>query len=819
MNSTSIRSITPVLLAALLAASTASSAAPDLGTADQSAVAAICSGSPTPLPVLTGRKRLLLADRDGEVNPLHDQLPSAIRAGSLDKTGAVACLEIRETVLENCNFGPLFPAIPRVRRDYLVSLYSVENPADFTLVTIAPGGTPRTCQNAGTIDSSVTAITGSLPEAASVLAAIASLQLDALDPDGDGYSNLEEFVQGTDMNDPASPGMEISVAANSRKQLVIPEGEAITLSISLNPGSHLRETVDYYLYADSLAGMFAFFYPRRFEPVTSRQASVSGPALRFNDVPIITLPALGVGDYEVAFEVVIDADTSIRSSAAISVVPNTWQFTEVSQAAGLDYTHGFAVSNQGAAHDRRTNAAGVAAGDYDRDGWVDLYIPRGTIGPNLLYRNLGNGTFAEVGAAAGVDLTGRENAAATFADYDGDGWLDLVVTGMNGTQVTLFHNDGDGTFTDVTGKSGFPPMSLTYGASFADYDKDGDLDLWLNHWLFRAEQKFLWRNNGDGTFTDVSSAAGIPAGPANLAADFTTNFADINNDGWLDLLISGDYGSSQVFTSDRDGTFTLATTPAISDENGMGGAVGDYDNDGDLDWFVTSIYDYRTHEEYPWGITGNRFYRNDGAGNFSDVTDATGTRVGHWGWGACFADFNNDGWLDLFHVNGFSGGGDASVIPFLTDPSQLFIADQNGGFLERSMELGLIDDGQGRGIVCFDYDRDGDVDLFIANNRQPPALFRNDSGNGNHYLHVRLEGEALNSEAVGARIYLTAGGQTQMRELRAGSNYLSQNPVVAYFGLGSYTTADRIRVIWPSGTEVILEDVEADQFLFVSRPD
>jgi len=785
-----------------------------LSTAEKATVAAFCSGQSPELPLITNRNRLLLADPSGDLHAAHGELPKSIRASSFNRTGAIACLNEVEVTLNNCNFGPLFPSIPRVRRDYLLTVVSVENPDQGFLSATLAGSEPPACENAGTIDSTVKSIPGALPGSAFIQDVLTALDLDAKDPDGDGYTNLEEFVQQTDMQDAGSPGMEIAVAANQSASLVIPEGEAITLSISLNPGTHLKEKVDYYLYAESLAGMFAYFYPKRFEPVESQQASARGPALRFSDFPIITLPALGVGEYEFIFEVAITGEPPLRSTASISVVPNNWQFTEISLAAGIDYSHGFAVSNSGSAHDRRTNSAGVAAGDYDGDGWVDLYVVRGTIGPNLLYRNLGNGTFTETGAAAGVDLAGVENTAATFADYDGDGWLDLIVTGMNGTQATLFRNTGNGTFDNVTAGSGITEMALSYGASFADYDRDGDLDLWINHWLFTREMTYLWRNNGDGTFTNVSEEAGIPIG---THADFTTNFADIDSDGWPDLLISGDYGSSQVLMNNRDGTFRLATTPVISDENGMGGAVGDYDNDGDLDWFVTSIWDYRTSEQYPWGITGNRFYRNDGQGNFSDATDATGTRIGHWGWGACFADFNNDGWLDLFHVNGFSGGGDLSISPFLEDESKLFVSDQNGAFLERAAELGIDDTGQGRGIVCFDYDQDGDIDVFIANNRQPPALYRND-GVTNHYLHVRLEGEGANTEAVGARIYLSANGITQMRELRAGSNYASQNPVEAYFGLGSSTSADMIRVVWPSGAEKILEDIDADQLLFITHP-
>jgi enediyne biosynthesis protein E4 len=788
----------------------------NLSLSDINTVALICDGKNPQLPILTDRKQLLIVDSSGEIHSSHEQLHSTIKATSLNKAGAVACIDLVEVELGTCNFGPFFTAIPRVRLDYALNIYSVEDSVDTWLNESVQGSEPPACEDAGTIDNTVTAISGAPPQNSSVLEIFDELNLDTEDPDSDGYSNLEEFVQGSDGNDASSPGMEISVTANNTNNLVIAEGEAITLSISLNPGAHLKDQTDYYLFADSISGMFAYFYPARFEAVESRLPAASGPALRFNDIRIITLPALGVGDYEVTFEVEIENQEIIRSSAFISVIPNTWQFTEVSLSAGIDYSHGFAISNSGPPHDRRTNAAGVAAGDYDRDGWVDLYVVRGTIGANLLYRNLGNGTFEDTAAEAGVNLTGLENSAATFADYDGDGWLDLIVTGMNGTQVTLFHNAGNGTFTDVTDSSGISDMSLSYGSSFADYDKDGDLDLWINHWLFTADQGYLWSNDGDGSFTDASLSAGIPD---NTMADFTTNFSDINNDGWLDLLITGDFGSTQVFTSNQDGTFDLVTAPVISDENGMGSAVGDYDNDGDLDWFVSSIYDFRTEQEFTWGITGNRFYQNDGQGNFTDVTDQTGTRIGFWGWGACFADFNNDAWLDLFHVNGYSGGGHSSVAPFVEDPSPLFISDQNGGFFERAVELGINNKEQGRGIVCFDYDRDGDVDLFIANNRQPPALFRNDGGNNNNYLHIQLDGEALNSEAVGARIYLTSNSITQMRELRAGSNYMSQNPVEAYFGIGTAKSIDQVRVVWPSGAEKTLENIDANQLLFITHPD
>ena len=465
--------------------------------------------------------------------------------------------------------------------------------------------------------------------------------------------------------------------------------------------------------------------------------------------------------------------------------------------------------------------AGVAAGDYDKDGWVDLYFTQGDIGKNLLYRNLGDGTFEEVAENAGVAVAAplnvfdddnlAQNSGATFADYDGDGWLDLLVMGINDSnQPILFRNNTDGTFSDVTIQSKIPKMFQSMSASFADYDKDGDLDFNITHWTNNAQKKRLFRQNADNSFTDVSEAAGLESVIIN---GFTGNFADIDNDGWLDLLLAADFGTSQVFINNTDGTFTVATGPEITDDLGMGAAVGDYDNDGDLDWFVTSVYDYTN--DFP-EVDGNRFYSNDGDGTFTDITSQARTRDGGWGWGTCFADFNNDGHLDLFQTNGWTGINNADFSIYEEDRALLCVNLQDGSFSNQA-ELRKVDDvDQGRGVVCFDYDRDGDIDILVANNRSRPRLYENRGLYGQHWLHIKLEGEGKNTEAIGARIYLTADGVTQMRELRAGNNFMSQNPVIAYFGLGPSEAAEEIRVIWPSGSEVILQDINADQTLLIA---
>ncbi len=525
------------------------------------------------------------------------------------------------------------------------------------------------------------------------------------------------------------------------------------------------------------------------------------------------------------------AASSPTPTAAISPAPTpAFRFAEVTAEAGIDYTHGFAAPANGISVVDMVSG-GVAAGDYDGDGWIDLYAVHGSLGPNLLLHNRGDGTFEEVAAAAGVGLAGRTGSGPLFGDFDGDGWLDLYV-GYIGRVVatpTLFRNRGNGTFEDVTEASRFQfPPAFYIGASMGDFDRDGDLDFFLTQWdTFLPDGvplNHLWRNNGDGTFTSIG--AGVNVTPAFFSGlqfhwSFTANFADINNDGWPDILLASDFGNSQIFINDGDGTFTETTTPVISDENGMGAAIGDYDNDGDLDWFVSSIYDPSGlgtdggQKTDGVGTTGNRLYRNRGDGTFEDATDEAGVRDGNWGWGSCFADFNNDGFLDIFHVDGWGieGGRDR----FYGRPSRLFIANGDGTFTERAEELGIDDRGEGRGVVCFDYDNDGDIDIFVADNGQPPHLYRNEGGNRLGFLDVKLRGVARNSEAIGARIDVTAAGTTQMRELRAGSNYVSQDPAIAHFGLGAATSVDEVRVVWPDGGATDLRDLPADQRITISE--
>jgi hypothetical protein len=510
------------------------------------------------------------------------------------------------------------------------------------------------------------------------------------------------------------------------------------------------------------------------------------------------------------------AGTGLLAGAASAAGP--WHFSEVSLAMGASTTFAYQFGYFG---EPDMMAGGGAGADVDGDGDVDLFVLHGDLGPARLFLNQGNGSFVEGAAQAGLAIVGGIPNGAAFADLNGDGSLDLFLGGVSPdglatTPPRLFFNDGHGHFTEKTAFSGLTSVRDTWSAAFADYDRDGDLDLALGHWNKVAPGTgHLWRNRGDGRFDDVDVAAGIAPSFAASDKSFTPTWADIDSDGWPDLLIAGDFGTSMVFHNLKNGKFAETTPASITDENGMGTAVGDYDNDGDLDWFVSAIWDPNGHEDGEfWGITGNRLYRNPGNGAFEDATETAGVRRGYWGWGSCFADFDNDGNLDLFHVNGMPFIATASE--FFGDPARFFVSNGDGTFAERSVELGVADTGQGRGIVCADFDRDGDIDIYVTNNGGATKLYRNDGGNARHWLDVSLRGPAPNTSAVGARVYARVGSVTQMRELQAGNNFLSSNPIEAHFGLGDATAVDELRVVWPDGSEETRHGVAADQRLTIA---
>ena len=510
----------------------------------------------------------------------------------------------------------------------------------------------------------------------------------------------------------------------------------------------------------------------------------------------------------------MSASRVLAGAACLLVVLATapalaWNFTDVTTAAGADYSHGYLA---GLTSNPRQIAPGVAADDYDGDGDADLYLIRGDIAPNVLLRNDGNGTFTDVTSAAGVGGAGAATtlgSGAAFADYNGDGHLDLFVGGLEYTPCRLYENQGDGTFIDRLNGSGLLMPEHTMSTSFADYDKDGRLDLFTAHWgtLQWENPGHLWRNQGNGTFVEMDDAAGVNDwGPYPIDFSFTGTMEDVNNDSWPDLLMVGDFNTTKLYLGSPSGTFTDATSTVFTDENGMGSAVADYDHDGDVDWFVSSIIDAGE------GLTGNRLYRNDGGGTFADVTDEAGVRDGGWGWSASFADFDNDGHLDIVHTNGWYQNN------FLTDTVRLFMSDGDGTFTEEAALRGCAEPGQTRGVACFDLENDGDLDLFIAVNSGSPKLYRNDGGNANHWLRLALRDAAPNTRALGARIKITTGGQSQWRDIRGGCNFISHDPAEAHFGLGPSTSVvDQVEITWPDGGTTVLQNVSADQRLVVDR--
>ena len=499
-------------------------------------------------------------------------------------------------------------------------------------------------------------------------------------------------------------------------------------------------------------------------------------------------------------------------------------FADVTASSGIDHRFSIVTANTS---DPAEMGGGLSAADFDRDGLIDLYFVGGDGAPNALYRNDGSNKFSDVANGLGLDATHLGSGPA-FADIDGDGDLDLFVGSVENHPKYLFRNDGN-QFTNVFANSGIVLSAEgTISAGFSDYDMDGDLDLFLAHWGNdpQPDTETLWQNNGDGTFTSASIPSGIagqlitqPGLPGLFDYTFAPMLSDIDRDGDPDILFAADFTTSKIFLNNGDATFTdITDRNVVKDRNGMGSAAGDYDNDGDMDWFVTSIFEASQGAD---PNIGNRLYRNDGNGVFADVTDAAGVADGGWGWGVCFEDFDNDGDLDIFHVNGWEqidprdAGGPND---FTFDQIRYFESQGDGTFVEAAQGAGLIDTGQGRGVACFDSDRDGDLDLVITNNQpvKSVVIYRNELGGTNHYLTVKLNGSGLNTDAIGAMIEISDGSRTQIREIRAGNHFVSQNPAEAHFGLGAAMSVD-ITITWPDGTQKSLNAVAADQYLVVNE--
>ncbi len=538
------------------------------------------------------------------------------------------------------------------------------------------------------------------------------------------------------------------------------------------------------------------------------------------------------------------ADPGAASTPPVSQAPQPW-FVDATAASGIYYEVAFTLPQTDVMHE--ITYGGAAAGDYDGDGDIDVFIVRGDAAPNLLYENVGNLSFVDVAAEAGLAYTRSttENYAHSgpvFADMDGDGDLDLFVGGLSGDPSLIFENNGDKTFTDVTAGSGIDGLGAlqNISAAFGDYDLDGDIDLFVAHWGTArpdddpGDSEHLWRNDSDAggiRFTSVSEQALISPSVLSVITQldgslgftdftFTPIFARIDGDLYPDILSVADFNATQVFMNNGDGTFANVTDPnMITDENGMGSAVGDYDDDGDLDWFVSSIHQQPMPPGAPRPTPsgGNRLYRNEG-GVFVDSTELAGVRDGGWGWAACMFDFENDGDLDIYHTNGWSDDLDPRG-DFRFDSSRAFVSDGAGHFENRADALGVDDTKDARGAVCADFDDDGDVDILQLHDASglSATLWKNDRS-VNNYLRVKLIGLPPNTEAAGARIKARIGSVTRMREITIGNNYTSQSPTIQIFGLGSATSVDELTIEWPDAASTVMNDVAANQTLIVPHP-
>ena len=485
-----------------------------------------------------------------------------------------------------------------------------------------------------------------------------------------------------------------------------------------------------------------------------------------------------------------------------------WNFSIDTDTVGLEYSHGFdGVDNPG--DSPAGVAGGLTIGDVNNDGWDDIFAVTGentdggstNTNPNKLFISNQNGTFTENASGWGLSTDDYNSAGPLIVDLNGDGHNDLLIGGHDTNNLRLYLNSGSSTF-NISAGSGLPSSTMNFSATAVDFDGDSDLDLALAHWE-DSDTDILFTNDGNAQFTDVT-AARLGGGTADFT--FTPSFADLNGDGRIDLMLASDFGDSRYYHQNGTGTFVLQATGPLTDENGMGGAVGDYDNDGDFDWFVTSIWFFGSK-------TGNRLYQNNN-GSFSDVSAAAGVREGDWGWGACFADFNNDMHLDIYHVNGYFDVG----VGFESDPARMFINDGDGTFTEQGATLGVNDTQNGRSVLCFDNDRDGDIDILVHNNSGDSVFYRNNLSE-NHYITIRLKQPPPNADAVGAVIKVTSGGVTQMRQVVAGSNFGSSHPVAQHFGLGTQTSINSIEITWPDGSQQVINNPAVDQYLEFNRVD
>jgi len=557
--------------------------------------------------------------------------------------------------------------------------------------------------------------------------------------------------------------------------------------------------------------------------------------------PALVITAFAVGGISIALERA--PARSLRSAISAPV-----RFTDIARAAGINFKQDATSTDQ--KYYLETMGTGLGWVDYDQDGLMDLYLVQSASTDiykppqplrSALYHNNGDGTFTDVTEKAGVGAAGLYGQGVAVGDFDNDGFADLYVTGYG--RAILYHNNGNGTFTDATEKAGVADQGgWATSAGWFDYDKDGYLDLVVANYIdwspknniwcgehrpgyraychpdnYKGQRIKLYHNNHDGTFTDVSERSGVGKPEAK---GMGVVLADVNNDGWPDVIIANDTWPNFLFLNNHDGTFrdvSFSSGIAASEdgkyEAGMGIDAADVDGDGWLDIYVTHL-DFEL----------NRLYHNNHDETFDDATYASG--IGNKaiflsGVTMKFLDYDNDGWTDICQVNGAMLD---NINLYHTEvqypePKLMFRNLGKGKFEKVSEQLGpdFMKPVAGRGLAVADFDNDGDLDLAINVRGGYPELLRNDGANANHWLEVFLVGNKSNRDGIGATLKLVSEGFTQVKQAEGGTGYMSASDPRIHFGLGQRKAIESLDITWPSGTVDKLSNVPVNHILTVKE--
>ncbi len=612
-----------------------------------------------------------------------------------------------------------------------ISLATVEayDPATDTWATKASMPTSRCCLGAGVVNGILYAVGGN----------------DALN----FLATLEAFTPPLDILPPAAPTSLYATTGDGQ------------IDLFWNPNSE-ADFLKYYIYGGTTPG-----------PTTVVDSTAGGDR---NDASA-TLASLSNGiTYYYRITAMDNSGNESAYSNEVSAVPPI--FTRVTSDP---------VTTDG------SNSRGGSWGDYDNDGDLDLFVPKFNQA-SVLYINNGNGSFTALTADPVVTSAG-DSRGSSWGDYDNDGDLDLFVANFSSQNNFLYTNNGNGSFTAVINDPIVTSGGESLGSSWGDYDNDGDLDLFVAN--FSNQNNFLYINNGDGSFTAVTSDPVVTSGGISYGG----SWGDYDNDGDLDLFVANWNQNNFLYVNNGDGSFTAITSGPVVTSGGesLGGSWGDYDNDGDLDLFVAN------------NNQNNFLYVNNGDGSFTAITSDPVVTSGGNSQGSSWGDYDNDGDLDLFVAN-------------KDQNNFLYVNNGDGSFTAVTSDPVVTSGGSSQGSAWGDYDNDGDLDLFVANLNQNNFLYTN-NGNANHWINLALVGRASNVSAIGAKVRLKATIESsplwQLNEIsgQTGGSYGGQNSLNAEFGLGSATIIDSIRIEWPSGIVQVLVNVAIDQFLTITEPD